>query len=271
MHITMLGTGNALVTKCYNTCFVIRDGNAQMLIDGGGGSQLLAQLECAGIDCNDIHDIFVTHKHIDHLMGIVWIIRIIAQSMNKNIYRDDLNVFAHAELINTIRELCFMLLQSKQTRHIGERIHLIPVYDLEKRVILNHEFTFFDIHSTKATQFGFSMILNDGNKLTCCGDEPCSPEVEDIVWNSEWLMHEAFCLHSEADKYRPYEKNHSTVKDACELAERLHVRNLIIYHTEDDNLRMRKVLYHAEGSRYYSGNLLIPNDLETIKLTEVSD
>ena len=39
MHITMLGTGNALVTKCYNTCFVIRDGNAKMLIDGGGGSQ----------------------------------------------------------------------------------------------------------------------------------------------------------------------------------------------------------------------------------------
>ena len=271
MRITMLGTGNALVTRCYNTCFVLQDRNAKLLVDGGGGSQLLTQLKNADIDYNDIHDIFVTHKHIDHIMGIVWIIRIIAQSMNKNIYRDDLNVYAHDELIDTIRDLCSMLLQPKQTRHIGERIHLIPVSDLEKRIILNREFTFFDIHSTKTKQFGFSMILDDGNKLTCCGDEPCNPENEDIVWNSEWLLHEAFCLHSEADKYRPYEKNHSTVKDACEQAERLHVQNLILYHTEDDNLRMRKVLYNAEGSSYYSGNLLIPNDLETIKITEVSD
>ena len=26
MDITMLGTGNAMVTECYNTCFVLRDG-----------------------------------------------------------------------------------------------------------------------------------------------------------------------------------------------------------------------------------------------------
>ncbi len=25
MKLTMLGTGNALVTECYNTCFVIKD------------------------------------------------------------------------------------------------------------------------------------------------------------------------------------------------------------------------------------------------------
>lgn len=26
MNITMLGTGNAMVTECYNTCFVLQDG-----------------------------------------------------------------------------------------------------------------------------------------------------------------------------------------------------------------------------------------------------
>ena len=34
----MLGTGNALVTECYNTCFVISDGDKNFLVDGGGGS-----------------------------------------------------------------------------------------------------------------------------------------------------------------------------------------------------------------------------------------
>lgn len=27
--ITMLGTGNALATRCYNTCFVLQDGDVQ--------------------------------------------------------------------------------------------------------------------------------------------------------------------------------------------------------------------------------------------------
>ena len=41
MKLTMLGTGNALVTECYNTCFVISDGDKNFLVDGGGGSGIL--------------------------------------------------------------------------------------------------------------------------------------------------------------------------------------------------------------------------------------
>ena len=29
MNLTMLGTGHALVTECYNTCFVVNDGGLQ--------------------------------------------------------------------------------------------------------------------------------------------------------------------------------------------------------------------------------------------------
>ena len=73
------------------------------------------------------------------------------------------------------------------------------------------------------------------------------------------MMHEAFCLHSQAELYKPYEKNHSTVMDSCRLAEELKVRNLILYHTEDKDLAHRRQRYHAEGSRYYQGNLYIPD------------
>ena len=51
----------------------------------------------------------------------------------------------------------------------------------------------------------------------------------------DWLLHEAFCLESEADIFHPYEKHHSTVADASKLAEELHVKNLLLYHTEDIN------------------------------------
>ena len=80
------------------------------------------------------------------------------------------------------------------------------------------------------------------------------------------MLHEAFCLYSQADIFDPYEKHHSTVKDACELAERLSVKNMLLYHTEDRNLKNRKALYREEGRKYYHGSLWIPDDLEVIEL-----
>ena len=73
-------------------------------------------------------------------------------------------------------------------------------------------------------------------------------------------------IYGHADIFHPYEKHHSTVKDACELAEQLHVKNLLLYHTEDRNLAKRKELYTEEGKRYYYGNLYVPDDLEKISL-----
>ena len=46
----MLGTGHALVTECYNTCFVISDSENHFLVDGGGGNTILKQLKDAGMD-----------------------------------------------------------------------------------------------------------------------------------------------------------------------------------------------------------------------------
>lgn len=266
MKITMLGTGNAMVTECYNTCFVISDADRHFLIDGGGGNGILHQLEHAGISYRNITDIFVTHKHIDHLMGIIWILRSICQSMLKDSSAVDVNLYAHDEVIDLIRDMTGNLLIKKQSKLIDDRIHLITLENGETREILKRNVTFFDIQSTKDKQFGFCMELNPGTKLTCCGDEPYQPCEEKYVKNSKWLLHEAFCLHSQADIFSPYEKHHSTVKDACELASELGVENLILYHTEDKNLKNRKALYCEEGRRYFHGNIYVPDDLESITL-----
>lgn len=58
----MLGTGNALVTKCYNTCFTIHTPQTMLLVDAGGGNGILAQLEKAAIKLDDVHHIFITHE-----------------------------------------------------------------------------------------------------------------------------------------------------------------------------------------------------------------
>ncbi len=266
MRITMLGTGHAMVSECYNTCFLLTENDRNFLVDGGGGNTILRQLKYAGYRCSDISDIFVTHKHIDHLLGVIWVIRTICQSIAQGITAMEVNVYAHEELIGLIGDLLEKLLWREQWKKAGGHIHFIAVEDGGIRNILGRNTTFFDIGSVKEKQFGFCMELDSGKKLTCCGDESFHPCAGAYVENSEWLMHEAYCLYSQADLFSPYEKHHSTVKEACETAERFGVKNLILYHTEDRNLKERKKLYGEEGSRYFHGKLYIPDDLEVISI-----
>lgn len=271
MRLTLLGTGNALVTECYNTCFVMsheEDGEVRhLLVDGGGGNGILRQLKRAGIDPNDVHEVFVTHKHLDHLMGVVWMVRVICQRMAQGTYRGEAWFYGHDEVIRLLGTMAEQLLTVKQTAFIGARVHLVTVRDGERRELIGHEVTFFDIRSTKARQFGFSMVLDsEGHRLTCCGDEPYADHERPYAEGATWLLHEAFCLRSQADVFHPYEKCHSTVADACELAEGLGVRNLVLYHTEDRNIAHRRELYLAEGAPLYHGNLYVPDDLDIIEL-----
>lgn len=266
MKLTILGTGNAIVTECYNTCFVMQEEDQYFLVDGGGGSTLLRQLKYAGIDWKNIRNIFVTHKHLDHITGILWMIRMICQNMNRGEYEGEATIYAHDEVIALLKDMAGKLLQKKETVFIDDRLHLQVVEDGESIKILDKKVTFFDIQSTKAKQFGFCMELGKGEKLTCCGDEPYNVCEKQYAENSAWLLHEAFCLDSQAEIFHPYEKHHSTVKDACKLAEELNVKNLLLYHTEDKNILRRKELYTKEGREYFNGNLLIPDDLESVEI-----
>lgn len=266
-QLYVFGTGNAAVTHCYNTCFAIRDNSGNFfMVDAGGGNGILRILEDMQVPFEKIHHIFVTHEHTDHLLGIIWMVRFIATRIRTGSYKGDLNIYCHEQLIPTIDTFCRLTLQGKLYQTIGDRIHLIAIHDGETRHILDYDVTFFDIHSTKAQQYGFTTILANGRRLTCAGDEPYNPICRPYVEHSSWLLHEAFCLYGERERFQPYEKHHSTVKDACELATRLSIPNLVLWHTEDKSILHRKELYLAEGRQYYSGNLLVPDDREIIDL-----
>ena len=263
--LIVLGTGNAMVTRCYNTCFALQNGADCLLVDAGGGNGILAQLEKAGIDPAAIRHLIVTHEHCDHLLGVVWVLRRIATLMKAGGYPGQLHVWCHAGLTDTIHTLCRLTLQKKFVDLIGQSILLHPVADGESTELLGATVTFFDIHSTKAPQYGFTARWGD-TKLTCLGDEPFNPLCEGYVQGSDWLLCEAFCLYGERERFKPYEKHHSTVKDACELAQSLGVPHLVLWHTEDKHYDRRKELYTAEGKQHYTGDLYVPYDLEVIAL-----
>lgn len=142
MKLTILGTGNAKVTKCYNTCFVLNKDKEYFMIDGGGGNTILKQLEDAGISWKEISTIFVTHKHIDHLLGIIWMLRMYCQGMARGQFGGEVTIYGHDEVISLLKQMAEMLLTPKETKFIGDKVHLEEIKDGEDRTILGHRVTF---------------------------------------------------------------------------------------------------------------------------------
>ena len=266
MKLTMLGTGSAAVKNCYNTCFVFSDNHGYFLVDAGGGNQILKILDEQNINITDLNHIFITHSHTDHILGAVWLVRMIGQAINYDGCNKQFNIYCHDEAADALKAICCATLPASVTKHFDGQIKLNILNDGDVYKILDCDVEFFDIHSDKTKQFGFVMLTSDSKKIVCCGDEPMAEDVFDKAYGCDWLMHEAFCLYSQRDIFKPYQKFHSTVKDACEIAEKLNVKNLMLYHTEDSQLENRKKLYSDEGKQYYTGNLLIPDDNEYIEI-----
>ena len=192
-------------------------------------------------------------------------VRLIATSMNKGNYEGTLTIYCHKELVDTIKTLTKLTIGKKFYQHFDERIifHVVEHGDTVK--ILGDSFTFFDIESTKEKQFGYTCLMDNGLKLSFPGDEPYRESLYDFVKGSDWLLHEAFCVYGEREIFKPYEKHHTTVKEACETAESLSIPNLVLWHTEDKDVAHRQEKYLKEGKAYYSGNLLIPEDQDIIE------
>ena len=214
--LIVLGTGNAGATRCYNTCFILLDGKEPLLVDAGGGNAIFTQLERAGIRPSDIHHAFLTHCHTEHLFGMIWMIRSVAQNIRGGSYEGTFTLYCHDELAGVVHSVADMTLPASMTQYIGDRILIVPVGDGEESPFGSYRATFFDIGSTKAKQFGFMLGLHSGKKLSCLGDEPCTPRGRKYAAGSGWLLSEAFCLYADRDRFKPYEKHHSTVREACE-------------------------------------------------------
>ena len=264
--LMMLGTGNAAVTRCYNTCFAVRNGAQYFLTDGGGGNGILARLQQSGIPLAGIHEIFLTHTHTDHIFGVVWVVRMIAQSMNAGKYAGVLRVYGHAEGVQVLESICRATLPGKVTAHFGLDILFTPLEDGAAFEAAGMQGLAFDIGSTKARQYGYALVLPDGQRLVCLGDEPYNEKNESIARGADWLLCEAFCLLADAERFKPYEKHHSTAHDAGRLAAGLGVKNLLLYHTEDATLETRRSAYAAEAASRFSGTVLVPDDGEIVDL-----
>lgn len=260
--LTILGTGNAVVTHCYNTCFTLQTDSTTLLVDAGGGNGILARLESAGIAIGQIHHMFVTHAHTDHILGTVWVIRMVVSKP----YEGKFHIYGHDKALNVIDTICRMTFAAKHLAAFAERVEMHCLCDGEQFRAGDIAMECFDIHSTKEKQFGFRATLTDGTTVACLGDEPYNPLNEQYARRADFLLCEAFCLYADRERFHPYEKHHSTALDAGRVAASLGAGTLVLYHTEDKTLATRRATYTAEAASLFAGNIVVPDDGEVIPL-----
>lgn len=261
--ITFLGTGNAMAVRCYNTCFTLETGEGILLVDAGGGNGIFGQMEKAGIPISKIRAMYLTHGHSDHILGAIWMVRKVAQMMENGKYDGHFQIYGHEKVISMLETFCTMTVPGRLMKRWGKEVEIHVIEDRERFRVCGMTLTAFDIHSTKEKQFGFRAELPDGKILCCLGDEPFHESCRDMAAGCDDLLSEAFCLHSMADRFRPYEKHHSTALDAGRVARELGAKTLTLYHTEDETLDSRKRTYTAEAKREFPGTVLVPEDLES--------
>lgn len=270
-QLYVLGTGNATSVEAYNTCFVIKNGDRLFLTDTGGGNGLLMRLRTMGLELKDIHHVFLSHAHMDHCLGALWMIRVLTVPMAKGDYTQPLYFYGHQEVLDIVDQMCRMMLRPKFYAMIGKYIFFVPVKPQETRSIEGWNVTFFDIGSKKTLQYGYRLTLDSGKTLVFAGDEPLRPSTQVEGRNADWLLREVLCCHAEECKFHAYEKKHATVKEACEESVEMSVNNVVLWHLEDKTDKsIRKEKYLAEAAHWLEGkalpNVFIPDDGDIIEL-----
>ena len=261
--ILMLGTGNGTTMDLYNTCFVIQNNKGNFLVDTGGSIEIIKRLNHFNINYKDLKHIFISHSHTDHILGLFWYFKKISRDAMHGLIKQKINIYCNDIVYDTIKEVSKYILPQILMDAIYQIVNFVILKDGDNYNINGIKYTFMDMKAKGTKLFGFRCNFN-GKKFAFLGDETLKADLYEDIKDYDYVMHEAFCLESEENIFHAYEKNHSTTKSVSEVMNKLNVKHLILFHTEESHKKQRKKLYTKEAQTYFNGKVIVPNDLETI-------
>jgi len=266
--LTILGCGSAMPTrKNFPSSQLLEIRDKQFLIDCGEGTQIrMCQM---GVKANRLGHIFISHLHGDHCFGLMGLIstfgmlnrtaelHIHAQSDLEKILLPQLQYFctdlSYNIIFHTIHPRKHELIyedRSVQVFSIPLK-HRVPCCGFlfeEKprdRHILRDMIDFYHIPTWRIPKIkqGEDFETNDGEiipnelltiasdlpkRFAYCSDTAYSEKIIPIIEGVDCLYHEATFMEDEL--LRSKQTEHSTARQAAEIAKKAHVKKLIIGH-----------------------------------------
>lgn len=266
--LTILGCGSSLPTrKNFPSGQLLEIRDKQFLIDCGEGTQI--RMRQMGVKTNRLGHIFISHLHGDHCFGLIGLIssfgmlkrtadlHIHAQADLEKIMAVQLNYFCEGLPFNVIfhtinprkNELIF---EDRSVRVFSIPLkHRVPTCGFlfeekpKERHIIREMIDFYHIPTwciPKIKQ-GENFTTEEGEiipntKLTkepespkrfaYCSDTAYTEKIIPIIKGVDCLFHEATFMESELVRCK--ETQHSTAREAAEIAKKANVKKLIIGH-----------------------------------------
>jgi ribonuclease Z len=298
LDVVFLGTAASMPTAQRSpAALLVRRGSERLLFDCGEGTQ--RQLQRSAIGLPDLQEIFLSHYHADHFLGLPGMLKTFALRG-----RDETPLTIYGprglrELINRLRPFVGRLPYPFTSVELepGERLergeYAIETFAAEHGVdalgYLLMEQTRpgrFDVAAADALgvpegpergrlQAGEDVSLDDGRtvmpaevlgeprpgrKLALTGDTAPSPLVVQAAHGADLLVHEASFLAAEGERAR--ETLHSTAAEAAEVARLAQVQLLALTHVSP---RYFGPELAAEAREVFPGTV-VPRDFDVIEV-----
>jgi ribonuclease Z len=265
MEIVFLGTAGTIPTEKRNLSAVLLDYLGEyFLFDCGEGSQ--RQMRIAGINFMRIDNVFITHLHADHFIGLAGMI----QSMDFLERKKPLEIYGPAGLEDTMEHMLSMgtfkldslelqvheidegtvlkgerySISCARTEHM-KRSLAYCFHEDSKRTFLKKKALSLGIpegklfsllqkgHSVeyKGKKYTPDMVLDHpipGRKVVYTGDTRACKSVTDLAQGADVLIHDATYSKQETEALE--KSDHSTAEQAAQVAKKAGVGKLYLTH-----------------------------------------
>ena len=298
LDLVFLGTAGSMPTaQRAPAALLLRRGGERLLFDCAEGTQ--RQLQRSSVGLPELEEIFLTHYHADHFLGLPGMLKTFALRGRED---TPLTVYGPPglrDLFARLRpfvgrlpyELTLVELAPAETLERGDyRIEPFAVDHgasaLGYALVEDERPGFFDVDAAAALgvpsgpergalQRGESVTLADGRvvapeqvvgaarpgrKVALTGDTAPSPGVVQAVHLADVLVHEATFLADETARAR--ETMHSTAADAAEVARLAQVKLLALTHISARYFGSELV---AEAEAVFP-DIVVPRDFDTIEV-----
>lgn len=242
-----------------------------LLMDTGSGGEVVRNLDRAGVPLNTIQDIFISHRHSDHIGGLeLLLLHTGLRAMEQGGNGGFVSVRAH----HTVLETGIVCLQ-----HMASAVP--QIYGLIDRDLFWRDLSPGDPVNLRddlqLAAFTVDHEPRDGSALGCLvtiarsdgghyrmfysGDTAPTPHLLRFAQGADVIIHEASGLDADGDS--AHRVGHSTAGEAGRLAKAAGASVLFLVHIRDDNQVARAI---EEAQQYFTGPVFAPCDLDSFAL-----
>jgi len=297
LDVVFLGTAGSMPTgRRSPTALLLRRGGDRLLIDCAEGTQ--RQLMKSNVGLLDFREVFLTHYHADHYLGLPGMLKTFAlrgRDLPITIYgpRGLTDLFSALRRIFGKLTYPFELVELQPGDMLDRGEYRIVTFKVTHRVpALGYALVEeprpgrFDVAKADALgvppgpergrlQSGEAIALDDGSvvtpdqvlglpragrKVLITGDTAPTLDYIDLAHNAELLVHEATFCDDERERAR--ETSHSTAREAAQVAAAADVRMLALTHLSSRYFG-REVLGEA---RETFSETVVPRDFDVIEI-----